>query len=96
MEADILPVLKHWITRKQDIYSLGFFTPYVRQAKEKRLKAPRPLTDLERAKNLAFIIRRVGQRMPTEERWLARYEAEHGAVDWSKETLGIKFALDAK
>jgi hypothetical protein len=80
MERDILPVLRDWTAKKADIYSLGFFTPYVRQARLSRQEVKQPLTDENRAKRIAFITRRVGKCLPRESAWLDRYEATHGKV----------------
>lgn len=81
LHGDILPVLQAWTSRKPDIYSLGFFTPYVRKARQARLKAATEgITPKQRAERIAFRVRRLGQRLPTDERWLAAFEAEHGIV----------------
>lgn len=79
LDLDILPTIRAWTARKPDIYSLGFFSPHVREAREARMKGA-PLSDHDRARNIAFLIRRMGRCMPTEERWLERFEAEHGVV----------------
>jgi hypothetical protein len=83
LHHDILPVLQAWTARKSDIYAVGFFTPYVRQAKAAREKAAQqqgPEADRRRAKAIAFVTRRLGKSRPTEEKWLAAYEAKHGRV----------------
>lgn len=85
MDRDILPVLLHWTAKKPDIYSLGFFTPYVRQARVAREAAQKPVAigpdaERRRAERVAFLTRKLSQRHPTEERWLEAWEAKHGAV----------------
>ena len=80
LHLDIIPVIREWTARKQDIYSVGFFTKYVRQARDARLNAPEPITDRQRAERVAFLTRRLGRSLPTDERWLAAFEAKHGEV----------------
>src|SRR4051812_18324720 len=69
MEKDILPVLRHWTSVKADIYSLGFFAPYVRQTRITRLGTPISTESIsihERARQIAFVTRRVGKCKPRE------------------------------
>lgn len=82
LEKDILPVLREWTARKPDIYSLGFFTRYVRQAKEERETREKPADIHQQARAIAFLIRRLGRCMPAERRWLDAYEAGHGKIDF--------------
>ncbi len=79
LDLDILPVVKHWIAKKDDIYSLGFFTPYVHASRDARI-ARQFLTPKQRAERIALLVRKLGYRYPTDERWLASYEAVHGTV----------------
>jgi hypothetical protein len=83
MELDILPILQHWTTKKPDIYSLRFFTPYVLKAMEARL-AVKPVPDAKRAAQIAFATRVVGKCLPRESAWLKAWEAVHGAVSVNK------------
>jgi hypothetical protein len=79
IDFDILPVIRHWLKAKPDIYSLNFFAPYVRESREARVKRS-ILTPRQRAERIAFR-RKLGQRHPTDERWLAGFEAIHGVVE---------------
>ena len=79
MDLDILPVIRQWVKAKPDIYSLGFFASYVRESREARVKRS-ILTPRQRAERIAFR-RKLGQRHPTDERWLAGFEEIHGKVE---------------
>jgi hypothetical protein len=85
LERDIMPVLRHWTQKKPDIYSPGFFTEHVTKARLTRQAGERepasgPEADARRAKRIAFLTRKLGQRHPTDERWLREYETKNGAV----------------
>lgn len=86
MERDIIPAVKATIARKHDIGSLAYFDAPVRKARDMRMvseqkaEPPTPQTEEAKAKKLAYIIRKLGRRMPTEERWLKEYEQLHGKV----------------
>jgi hypothetical protein len=79
IDLDILPVIRHWMKQKPGIYSLNFFAPYVRESREGRIKRS-ILTPRQRAERIAFR-RKLGQRHPTDERWLAGFEEVHGVVE---------------
>lgn len=78
LDLDIIPVIEALMARKKDIYSLGFFTRHVREARDARIKRG-ILTPRQRAERIV-IRRRYGGLYPTDERWLKQYEAVHGAV----------------
>jgi hypothetical protein len=78
LDLDIVPVISLWMKQKPDIYSLGFFAGYVRESRDARIKRT-ILTPRQRAERIAFR-RKLGQRHPTDERWLAGFEAIHGEV----------------
>lgn len=42
------------------------------------------LQNLEKAKRIAFVVRKLGRRVPQEEAWLDAFEAVHGTVDAAK------------
>jgi hypothetical protein len=75
--SDILRTIRFWTGRKQDIRSLGFFTPYVLATRKPKRE---PLSPDRLARHYAFLIRRLGQYHPEKERWLLAYEREHGPV----------------
>lgn len=82
LHLDIIPTIRTWIAKRPDIYSLGFFTPHIHKAREERVQTmTRPSTAHQRAMRTAFHVRVLGRRLPTDERWLAKYEAENGPVD---------------
>lgn len=79
IERDILPTIEHWTQRKPDIYSVGFFTKYVREAKQQREQAEKRVH--RQAVRIAFLTRKLGRVMPTDTRWLEAYETRYGPVN---------------
>jgi hypothetical protein len=83
MERDILPVIRNWTAKKDNIFSLRFFEPYVLKARDARLAAEKPAAtadDRKRAAKVAFVTRVVGKCMPQESAWLEAWEQVHGRV----------------
>lgn len=81
LERDVMPVMKAWTAKKADIYSLRFFTPHVRLARDERLATkPGPISIHRKASNIAFLTRRLGRCLPRETAWLEAYEKQHGKV----------------
>lgn len=89
MEKDIMPTLRVITGRRKEIKTSHYFTEAVRRAMQSRLDTekamaskPNPGLSKEeiRAKTIAFAVRKLGRCMPTDERWLASYEAQHGVV----------------
>lgn len=89
VDKDILPAIDDKLKYlSKTIYSFAFFDAPIKQQHQRRLKeqnTPKELAqsekDANRAKSIAFRIRKMGQCCPTDERWLNQYEAQHGRVD---------------
>jgi hypothetical protein len=78
-EIDILPAIdKGWARSSHTIQSPMYFDKFVKEAKEKRCGSAE--AERKKMQAIAFQIRRMGRRMPNEERLLAEYEAIHGAI----------------
>jgi hypothetical protein len=86
VRKDILPVMKQLMVKNQKIATFSYFTSAIHRARDERLareKAeapPPPMDDRVKAERIAYITRKLGRRMPTEERWLGDYEAKNGPV----------------
>ncbi|HYH64301.1 MAG TPA: hypothetical protein VD866_06345 [Urbifossiella sp.] len=91
VDKDVVPTMKQLTTRNAHITTFGYFTQAVYRARDRRLEWEKanPQTDAtpqevdihRKARTVAHIVRRFAQvKNPDMERWLAAYEAEHGAV----------------
>lgn len=83
-DKDIIPAID-WLIKvsPEPINSFYRFTGPIKKFHAKRIvekSKPREATELEKAKGVAFRIRKLNQCIPHDERWLERYEAEHGEV----------------
>lgn len=90
LEQDIVPTMKRLMAVNRNIGGLSYFRKAVCEARDTRkdIEAARSARgspnhaslDAARARHLAFLIRKLGKCMPTDERWLASYEQQHGEV----------------
>jgi hypothetical protein len=90
MMQDIVPTLRLCMSMKKDITHISYFTKAVRRARDNRLDTERAIaakgqvggkiSDATKARNIAFLTRKLGKRFPAEERWLADYESKNGEV----------------
>ena len=61
LERDVLPVVREWTEKKADIYSLGFFARYVREAKQDRERREGAVHRTARTIRRTDAARRVGR-----------------------------------
>jgi hypothetical protein len=90
IKEDIVPAMDAVMKRNGHITSFSYFTGAIEQWRDRRLareiaqqepqEEQKKASDGAKAKNIAFLTRKLGKRLPTEERWLKDYELQHGEV----------------
>lgn len=90
VKLDCLPVMNDAMKRNGHIKAFNYFTNSIEAARDRRMarvaaeqdqpKEVKEDSEKAKAKSIAFLTRKLGKRMPHEERWLAEYEKQHGEV----------------
>lgn len=87
-ELDIIPTISRLAEKNKAIGGFSYFTNAVMKARDERIKAEETFNppekvgfdDHEKAKRIAWAVRKAGIRNTMHEHYLAQYEEVHGEV----------------